>query len=126
MVPDMQEPGTSPAIWQNFLVGLGGMLPVAALARVLYHYRLVRLGRRRFWSRELLWEAPTAIFSAILGSGIATAVIGFLPAAVQADQYRTFTITHTIVGFCAWLGPRGIEAALAQLVQRHVGTTEER
>ncbi len=51
----MQEPGQS--LWQTFAVGIGGMLPVAALARVLYHYRLVRIGSRRFWSRELLWEA---------------------------------------------------------------------
>lgn len=123
MVPDMQDQG--PEAWRAFAIGAGGMLPVAGLARLLYHYRLVRVGRRKFWSRELLWEIPTALLSAIMGIGVASAALGFLPDSVGADPVRAFNVTHCIVGFCAWLGPRGIEVALSQLVRRHAGEPKE-
>lgn len=99
--------------------GGGGVLLTASLARVLWHHRLVHLGKRRFWSRELLWEFPTAVFSAVIGSGLATLAIPFLPDALQSDPERLYTIGNCIVGICAWLGPRGIEVLLARVLGRY-------
>lgn len=89
--------------------GVMGLLPTAMLARFLYHHRLVTLGHRKFWSREFIWEIPTAVLSAIIGGGIA-AYWHLEPMAAQA-----------VVGFCAWLGPRGMEVALARIVDRYTG-----
>lgn len=84
------------------------LLPVAVLARLLWHHRLVRLGHRRFFGRELVWEIPTVVLSAVIGGGIAQ-LIGAEGMGVYA-----------IVGMAAWLGPRGMESMLTLIVQRHL------
>ena len=94
---------------QQAIIGAVGLLPTALLARFLWHHRLVRRGQRRFWSRDLLWEVPTAGLCAIVGGGIASS-FGLDPMA-----------SHAVVGVVGWLGPRGIEALLARLVTRYSG-----
>jgi len=92
---------------QGLITGLVGLVPTAALARFLYHHRLVRLGHRRFWSIDLVWEMPTAAFSAVIGGGLASYFALGLPE------------THAVVGACAWLGPRGMEVVLARVVEKY-------
>lgn len=99
--------------------GFGGMLMTAGLARVLWHHRLVRLGQRRFWSRDLVWEVPTAIFSAIVGSGVAEILMPHIADAVRDDPARLYTIGNCIVGVSAWLGPRGTEVLLGRIVAKY-------
>lgn len=99
--------------------GMSGWFLTAALARVLWHHRLVRLGQRRFWSRDLLWEVPTAIFSAIVGSGVAAMVVPWLPESVQTDPERLYTVGNCIVGISAWLGPRGTEVLLGRIINKY-------
>ncbi|MDO8608862.1 MAG: phage holin family protein [Phaeospirillum sp.] len=101
----MLEQQPSPEV-KTLVSGLAGLIPTAMLARFLWHHRLVRLGQRRFWSRDLLWECPTAAFSAVLGGGVAAHfALGLMEA-------------HAVVGICAWLGPRGLEVALSRFVAR--------
>lgn len=87
---------------KQFLLGVLGFLPTAALARFLVHNRLVRLGKRAMLSPQLWIELPTAVFSAIIGGGIA--------------QYYGLGVmeSHAVVGVCGWLGPHGLEAVLSK------------
>ena len=91
---------------QKFVLGLGGLLPAAVIARVLVHRRIVQAGHRRFWSWALIRELPTAVFCAILGGGLAEWWgLGSLAASA-------------LVGAVAWLGPRGVEAAVLMALRR--------
>jgi hypothetical protein len=85
---------------------MAALLPAPLLARLLYHRRQVRLGRRRMWSWELAWELPTAALCAIIGGGLGE-YLGLMPLA-----------THALAGVVGWLGPRGLEVAVA----RYLGT----
>jgi len=115
MVPDVPEPNGSYDAVKSVALGMGGLIPTAFLARMLYRYRLVHLGRK-FWSRSLIWELPTAMFSAVVATGLAIVVISFLPNSISDDPYKTFMVTNAIVGFCSWLGPRGMEVFLSQVM----------
>ncbi|WP_085595922.1 phage holin family protein [Thalassospira sp. MCCC 1A01428] len=94
--------------WISAVRGWGGALGIAMIARLLWHQRLVRLGQRRFWSWELLWEVPTAAFSAIVGAGIAAYL------SLDGDQ------SLAVIGICGWLGPRGAEALVDRILQTYV------
>lgn len=102
-------------IMRSFLAGLAGLVPTAFIARVLWHHRLVKLGHRRFWSWDLLWELPTAALSAVVGSGVAAWAVEWFGI---SDVGRAFVIANAIVGVCAWMGPRGLEALLCRLLER--------
>ena len=93
---------------QQVVLALAGLFPTALLARFLWHRRLVNMGHRRFWSRELIWEVPTAGLCAVMGGGLAS-YLALDPMA-----------SHALVGVVGWLGPRGIEVVLARLVERYV------
>lgn len=88
--------------WGAITATVLALLPAPLLARLLYHRRLVRLGKRRMWSWELAWEPPTAALCAILAGGI--------------GEYFTlgFVATHAIAGVVGWLGPRGLEIVAAR------------
>lgn len=86
----------------QLLAAIAALLPVSLLTRLLYHRRLVRLGRRRFWSGELVWELPTAVLCAVIGGGL-------------AEYLGLSGLTgHAITGTVAWLGPRGLEVMAAK------------
>lgn len=98
---------------QQAIIAMIGLLPTALLARFLWHRRLVALGRRRFWSIDLLWEIPTAALCAIVGGGLAS-WLGLDTMAANA-----------VVGIAAWMGPRGVEVLVADLAKRYLGGGEK-
>jgi hypothetical protein len=98
---------------QQAMMGAGGLLPTALLARLLYHQHLVRKGERKFWSIELVWEAPTAIFCAVVGGGLASYF--------HLDPMAT----HAVIGVTGWLGPRGVEVFLARCADRYLPKKEK-
>ena len=99
---------------QQVVLALSGLFPTALLARFLWHRRLVRMGHRRFWSRELIWEVPTAGLCAVMGGGLAS-YFGLDPMA-----------SHAVVGIVGWLGPRGVEVVLGRLVERYAPRKQEK
>ncbi len=100
--------GLSPEI-KHLITGQFGLVLTAIIGRALAHHHLVRLGHRKFWSPELLWEMPTVIFCGVVGSGLA--------------QYLDLPLMgqHAVVAIVAWLGPRGMEALVAKWVERTKG-----
>lgn len=91
-------------VWDTVATILILFIP-AGLARLLWHWNMVQEGRRRFWSVHLLFELPVAALSMYLGAGIAE-WIGAGPKGTMA-----------IVGFAAWLGPKGLEALLLLVIK---------
>lgn len=93
---------------QGFLETLnslfGGTLTTligAFTGRLMYHSGEVKLGKRRFFGKELLWEIPVAIGMAIIGEAIAS-YLGL-----------TQPVSTGLVATLAYLGPRGAETLLA-------------
>ena len=70
----------------------------ALMGRLMWHSSEVRKNRRRFWSRELLLEAPIVIGMALMGEGVT---------AYLAIDGPTKAL---VIGGLSWLGPRGMEA----------------
>lgn len=91
---------------RDAVIGIALVLPSALIGRLLWHRRMARIGKRRFWSRDLLWELPMAVFCAVLGGGAAE----LLAVSGMAE--------HAVVGAVAWLGPRGLEAVLYSAANR--------
>lgn len=91
----------------SLLTGGVGIAFVAVLARLLWHRSQVKLGRRKFFSVELIWELPMAALSGIIGGGIA--------------EYFGLDgmVALAIVGMASWLGPRGLEILLAKLIEKY-------
>ena len=92
---------------QGFLETLnslfGGTLTTligAFTGRLMYHSGEVKLGKRRFFGKELLWEIPVAIGMAIIGEAIAS-YLGL-----------TQPVSTGLVATLAYLGPRGAETLL--------------
>jgi hypothetical protein len=56
----------------NLFGGAVTTLIGAFTGRLMYHSGEVKLGRRRFFGKELLWEIPVAVGMAIIGDGIAS------------------------------------------------------
>ena len=81
-------------------IGGGALTTIfgAAMGRLMWHSSEVRKRRRRFWSRELLLEAPIAIGMALMGEGVT---------AYFAIDGPTKAL---VIGGLSWLGPRGMEA----------------
>ena len=78
----------------------------AFTGRLMYHSGEVRLGRRRFFGRELLWEIPVAIGMAIIGEAVASYLGLTQPASTG------------LVATLAYLGPRGAEAVICAWLGR--------
>jgi hypothetical protein len=72
----------------------------AFTGRLMWHSGEVKLGRRRFFGKELLWEIPVAIGMAIIGE------------AVSSHLGLTQPVSTGVVATLAYLGPRGAEALL--------------
>ena len=78
----------------------------AFTGRLMYHSGEVKLGRRRFFGKEILWEIPIAIGMAIIGEAIASYF-------ALGQPVRT-----GLVATLAYLGPRGAEALLCAWIGR--------
>ena len=78
----------------------------AFTGRLMYHSGEVKLGRRRFFGKEILWEIPIAIGMAIIGEAIASYF-------ALGQPVRT-----GLVATLAYLGPRGTEALLCAWIGR--------
>lgn len=88
---------------------ISGFIFTALLARGLWHFRQVKMKRRKLFSMEVLIEIPIAVISIIVGLGIAE----YLEIDGMAAQ--------AIVGCVAWLGPRGVEDILCRFIERKSG-----
>ena len=78
----------------------------AFTGRLMWHSSEVKLGRRRFFGKELLWEVPIAIGMALIGDAAAR-YIGL-----------TQPVSTGFVATLAYLGPRGAEALLCSWLGR--------
>lgn len=72
----------------------------AFTGRLMWHSGEVKLGRRRFFGKELLWEIPVAVGMALIGEAAAR-YLGL-----------SQTVSTGFVATLAYLGPRGAEALL--------------
>ena len=78
----------------------------AFIGRLMWHSGEVKLGNRRFFGKELLWEFPIAIGMAIIGEAAAS-YLGL-----------TQPVSTGLVATLAYLGPRGAEALLSGWIGR--------
>ena len=78
----------------------------AFTGRLMYHSGEVKLGKRRFFGKELLWEIPVAVGMALIGDA-AAAYFGL-----------TQPVSTGFVATLAYLGPRGAETLLAAWLSR--------
>ena len=96
----MTEPGFLETM--NSLFGGAVTTMIGAFTgRLMYHSGEVKLGRRRFFGKELLWEIPVAIGMAIIGEAVAS----------HFDLGQP--VRTGLVATLAYLGPRGAETLLA-------------
>lgn len=73
----------------------------AFTGRLMYHSGEVKLGRRRFFGKELLWEIPVAVGMALIGD------------AAASYMGLTQPVSTGFVATLAYLGPRGAETLFA-------------
>jgi hypothetical protein len=95
----MSEPGFLETL-NSLFGGAVTTLIGAFTGRLMYHSGEVKLGRRRFFGKELLWEIPVAIGMAIIGEAIAS----------HFDLGQP--VRTGLVAMLAYLGPRGAEALM--------------
>ena len=90
----------------NLFGGAVTTLIGAFTGRLMYHSGEVKLGKRRFFGKELLWEIPVAIGMAIIGEAIAS----------HFDLGQP--VRTGLVAMLAYLGPRGAEALMTAWICR--------
>lgn len=78
----------------------------AFVGRLLYHTRLVQLGRRRFLSMQFLWELPVALGMGFVADGLA------------AWLSLTGRPAVALIVSVSYLGPRVIEAGFSLASRR--------
>ncbi|EDM72246.1 hypothetical protein RAZWK3B_08351 [Roseobacter sp. AzwK-3b] len=78
----------------------------AFTGRLMYHSGEVKLGRRRFFGKELLWEIPVAVGMALIGE------------AAASYMGLTQPVSTGFIATLAYLGPRGAESLLAAWLGR--------
>ena len=84
----------------NLFGGAVTTLIGAFTGRLMYHSGEVKLGRRRFFGKELLWEIPVAVGMALIGD------------AAASYMGLTQPVSTGFVATMAYLGPRGAETLL--------------
>ncbi len=105
----MNEPfdtSTLSALIDSVLGGALTTLAGAAIGRLMYHVGEVRKRRRRFLSRELVWELPICFGMAVIGESVVS-YLG-LPQPVSTG----------VIAALAYLGPRGAEVILLNWLSR--------
>ncbi|WP_417847125.1 phage holin family protein [Thalassospira povalilytica] len=93
--------------WAGILRVNAPLLAFAVMVRLLWHQRLARIGQRRFWSWDLVWEAPMAVMCCVVGIGLASYL------GLDGSQ------KVMVIGVCSWLGPRGGEVLLDKFLMRY-------
>ena len=78
----------------------------AVTGRLMWHSGEVKLGRRRFFGKELLWEIPVAVGMALIGEAAARYIGLAQP------------VSTGFVATLAYLGPRGAETLLSAWLGR--------
>ena len=78
----------------------------AFTGRLMWHSGEVKLGRRKFFGKELLWEVPIAIGMALIGDAAARYIGLGQP------------VSTGFVATLAYLGPRGAEALICAWIGR--------
>lgn len=78
----------------------------AFTGRLMYHSGEVKLGRRKFFGKELLWEIPVAVGMAMIGEAAASYFGLAQP------------VSTGLVATLAYLGPRGTETVLSAWIGR--------
>jgi hypothetical protein len=95
----MTEPGFLETL-NSLFGGTVTTLIGAFTGRLMYHSGEVKLGRRQFFGKELLWEIPVAIGMAIIGEAVASHL-------ELGQPVRT-----GLVATLAYLGPRGADTLM--------------
>jgi hypothetical protein len=78
----------------------------AFAGRLMWHSGEVKLGKRNFIGKELLWEIPVAVGMAIIGE------------AVSSYFGLEQPVSTGVVAVLAYLGPRGAEATFEAWISR--------
>ncbi len=105
----MTDPTQTPGLigWmQAFFGGGATTLIAAALGRLIWHGQEARAGRRPWIGWHLIWEAPTAVVMAMGAESLAS-WLGLGP-----------SVTTGVVAVVAYLGPRGLRAAIERRLDR--------
>jgi hypothetical protein len=93
--------------WMEALLGGTATTLIGAfMGRLMYHVGEVKRQKRRFFGREILWEAPIAVGMAIIGEGVASYLGMAQP------------VSTAVIAMLAYLGPRGAEVMLERLIRR--------
>ena len=93
------------ALWGGAVTTLFAALE----GRLMNHSGEVRLGRRRFLGRELVWELPVAVGMAIVGEA-AAAWLGL-----------SAPVSTGVIAAMAYLGPRGAEVVVEKILRARTG-----
>lgn len=101
----MQDPGFI-EMMDRLFGGAVTTLIGAFMGRLMYHSGEVKLGRRRFFGKELLWEIPVAVGMALIGEAAASYLGLGQP------------VSTGLVATLAYLGPRGAESVLTMWLGR--------
>lgn len=92
----------APAWLVKLVSGLWASFLSALIGRLMWHTKLVQLGKRKFFSLQALWELPTVFGMMLVGRGIGEwASLG---------ENATYGITTLL----AYYGPRGVEVIIQQ------------
>ena len=82
----------------NLWGGMATTLLSAGIGRLMWHSGEVKMGNRRFFGKELIWEIPVAFGMAIIGEAVSSYLMLEQPASTG------------VIATLAYLGPRGTEA----------------
>lgn len=79
------------------------------LGRLIYHSGQVQMGKRKFWSKELMLELPVALGMGFIAHGVCK-YFGLVP--------DVETAAAILAGY---LGPRGIDVIVTKYIGKKVG-----
>jgi hypothetical protein len=87
-------------LWASFLAALIG--------RLMWHTKLVQLGKRKFFSIQAVWELPTVFGMMLVGMGLGEYF--------HLGENATYGITTLL----AYYGPRGVEVIIQRWLASRV------
>ncbi|MCW5727262.1 hypothetical protein [Parvibaculum sp.] len=109
------------AAWQALTETINGVfasLLTAALAgRLAWHTRLVQKGERRFFSKEMGFEAAAVLFLFYVAQATIAGAAFFL----NLPEEVAAAVAPGIAALIAYFGPGGIQAAIIALWQKFGG-----